>query len=111
AGKGVILLPLDTELMNNAFLDLLFRESFRLKIPVIGFSLSLAKRGAIVSLGLSPAALCKDLEKFAREILLDPNLPREKIFQDWELYLNQTVARKFGLTIPESILQSAMKVF
>jgi hypothetical protein len=113
ASSGWVLLAMDPGLMNSAFVSSLLLESFRKQIPVIGFSSSLVQQGALFALVLSPEKTAHELARFAQRMFA-PESKGARLFSPkecWDLYLNATVARKFGLTIPVDLLDAARRVF
>ncbi|MGO1296184.1 MAG: ABC transporter substrate-binding protein [Vibrio sp.] len=82
------------------------------KTPVFGAATSYVKRGAIASLGFDYYQIGQQTAAYVVDILngKKPGDMAVRVAKGSDLILNQTAAKKLGLTIPASVLARATKV-
>lgn len=96
----------DPAVYDSAVVKALLLEAIRTKIPVIGFSTKLARSGALLGIGVNPAAV----GEAAAEIVLRGESGRHEhptpVFA-----LNSIVADKLGITLSQTIRLRAAQVY
>lgn len=82
------------------------------KTPVFGAATSYVKRGAIASLGFDYYQIGQQTAEYVVDILngKQPGDMAVRVAKGSDLILNQTAAKKLGITIPQSVLARATKV-
>ncbi|MFZ2959637.1 MAG: ABC transporter substrate binding protein [Candidatus Ozemobacteraceae bacterium] len=107
------ILPPDPRLVNNAIIPSIFQESFRYKKPIVGFSESMVRQGAVFAFTMAPEELASGLLKYTDDLLRSPKTEAERSrkFSGWQLLLNVTVMKKIGLDPPEDVRRKAAKIF
>ncbi|MBF0501248.1 MAG: hypothetical protein HQM09_14005 [Candidatus Riflebacteria bacterium] len=107
------ILPPDPQLINNAIIPSIFQESFSGKKPIVGYSESMVRKGAVFALTLTPDELASGLMKYADDLLRpsEKEASRSRKFSGWQLILNVTVLKKMGLEVPEDLRGKAAKIF
>ncbi|EKD84142.1 MAG: hypothetical protein ACD_39C00218G0002 [uncultured bacterium] len=107
-----VMIPPDPGIMNNAIIQSIFLASFRSQTPVVSFSESLVKQGAVFAHVLTPLNLATSLGEIINEALnKGQSLPSARSFERWELILNTTVLEKFKLQVPDEIKKSATRLY
>lgn len=88
-------------------------DGVRLKIPVMAFTASYARSGALMSLSFN----YKDIGRQSGELVVRflKGEPYEKLAttipRKFDLYLNQIVAKQLGICFPDKIVHQAVEVF
>ncbi len=109
---GAVWLPVDPRLVNQAFLESLLTESFRSRTPIIGFSESQVRQGALFAFIVNPDKVSRAVWQYIEDIQMSEVRERSsRPFPNWELIINSTIAGKFGLVIPPDLLETAHRVF
>lgn len=83
-------------------------------IPVFGSEIEQVKMGCLAAEGLDYINLGKETGKMAAKILKGEASAQEmnyELLTDSSLYLNQAVADNLGITIPDSMTETAVEVF
>ena len=109
-GTSAIILSPDPGLMNDATLQSIFLTSFEKRIPVVGFSENLIRKGAAFAYVLSPEDLAAELLAFATTVI-DQQVGGHRRFNGWRLVLNRTILQKLGLPVPSALSRAAAKIF
>jgi putative ABC transport system substrate-binding protein len=88
-------------------------SGLKAKIPVMGISSHYVSAGALLALSCDYEDIAKQAGEIATRILYgkDPGTIPVGSPRKTKLYLNQVVADKIGIRIPEAILNDAEKVF
>lgn len=84
------------------------------QIPVFGSEIEQVKMGCLAAEGLDYINLGKETGKMAAKILKGEASAQEmnyELLTDSSLYINQAVADNLGITIPESMKETAVEVF
>lgn len=94
-----LLLP-DAVVLGGANLQSLLMASYRLRVPVIGFSPGLVKSGAVAAVYSSPSQIGSQGGAMARRWLSMGSLPASQYAGQYSLDINNHVARSLGLSLP-----------
>ena len=107
ADSDVLLALPDPDVFNSATAQTVFLTTYRYREPVVGYSASMTKAGALVSVYSTPAQIGEQTAELAARILaadgkaLPPQFPA-----DYSVAVNEYVARSLGIQLPP---QDAMK--
>ncbi|NLI75146.1 MAG: hypothetical protein GX442_01735 [Candidatus Riflebacteria bacterium] len=109
--RTAALLPPDPEIMNTAFVQAVLLAAFRSRSPVIGFSETLVKQGAVFAYVLSPEQLAATLADIIDHHPGQGPCPvASHFFTRWNLVVNATVIGKLGLALPEDVRSAATRL-
>jgi ABC-type uncharacterized transport system substrate-binding protein len=100
ADSDIFLLLPDALVLNGANLQSLLMASYRLRVPVIGFSPGLVKSGAVAAVFSSPAQIGWQGGLLARRWLANGVLPASQHAGQFSIDINSYVARSLGLSLP-----------
>jgi putative tryptophan/tyrosine transport system substrate-binding protein len=92
----------------------LLLAALRTNLPVFGFSPSFVRAGALVGVGVDPAAQGKQAAAMTGQILTSPNVDhnlRIEAPQIYQIAVNQIVADKIGVSLPQDLVKRATYVF
>lgn len=109
-GDSDVLLALpDPEVFNSATAQTVFLTAYRYREPVVGYSASMTRAGALISFYSTPAQIGRQVAALAVRILgsrdkaLPPQYPAE-----YSVALNDYVARSLGMQLPpEDVLKKS----
>jgi len=93
----------DPEILNRDTAQTIFLTTYRYRVPVMGYSHSLTRDGALVSIYSSPA----QVGQYAAEIALEAlsrgsiKLPPAQFSKYYSITTNQHVARSLGVDLPD----------
>ncbi|MFO7542584.1 MAG: hypothetical protein R6W97_07230 [Thiobacillus sp.] len=101
----------DSQVFNRNTAQSLFLTSYRYRDPVLGYSDSLTRAGALLSLYSSPAQIARQAAEWARVALDAPSVrlpaPSHPVY--FSVSVNDQVARSLGFTLPaEAKLEKAL---
>lgn len=102
AGKvdALLLLP-DAAVVGRATLPSLLLQTYRRRLPVMGYSEALSQAGALLSLYATPAQMGAEAGQLIRDLPPGPvRLPPPRHPRDFSLRVNDSVARSLGLPLP-----------
>lgn len=102
AGADLLLAVPDPLVFNRNTAQSLFLTSYRYRVPVVGYSRSLTRAGALVSLHSSPAQIGRQTAEWVSGALRGPvvRLPSSAYPAYFSVSINEQVARSLGLTVP-----------
>ncbi len=100
AGSEVFLLLPDAVVLSGANLQSLLMASYRLRVPVLGFSPGLVKSGAIAAVYSSPRQIGSHGGAMARRWIHGGALPPSQHAGQFSLDINSHVAKSLGLALP-----------
>lgn len=100
AGSEVFLLLPDAVVLSGANLQSLLMASYRLRVPVLGFSPGLVKSGAIAAVYSSPRQIGSHGGSMARRWIHGGALPPSQHAGQFSLDINSHVAKSLGLSLP-----------
>ena len=107
----VLLAVPDPLVFNRNTAQSLFLTSYRYREPVLGYSRSLTRAGALLSLHSSPAQIGRQAAEWVRSTLNDPSprLPAPAYPAYFSISINEQVARSLGFTLPsEEALEKSL---
>ncbi len=99
---------------NNDAKVALLLAALRAKIPVFGFSPSFVKSGAIIGIGIDPAAQGEQAGALAKKIFEHAGADADKQIhppQQFQIAVNQIVAEQIGVQLPAELVGKATYVF
>ena len=102
SGADVLLAVPDPQIFNRSTAQSLFLTSYRYRVPVLGYSHSLTRAGALLSLHSSPAQIGRQTAEWVSaairgaEVVLPP--PAHPDY--FSVSVNEQVARSLGLALP-----------
>ncbi len=101
----------DTLIFNRNTAQSLLLTSYRYRDPVLGYSRSLTRAGALLSLHSSPAQIGRQTAEWVRSALSTPSirLPSSTYPTYFSVSINEQVARSLGISLPsESELEKRL---
>ncbi len=101
----------DPLVFNRNTAQSLFLTSYRYREPVLGYSRSLTRAGALLSLHSSPAQIGRQAAEWVRSALGDPSLrlPAPAYPAYFSISINEQVERSLGFTLPsEEALEKSL---
>jgi ABC-type uncharacterized transport system substrate-binding protein len=106
-----ILLALpDAMVYNSLTIRNILMTSYRSNVPLVGFSPAYVKAGALCAVFSTPAQIAAQADKLIRQLDEVGELPPAQYPQDFEVMVNEQVARSLGLQIPGApVLRDEMK--
>jgi ABC-type uncharacterized transport system substrate-binding protein len=109
---GVLLSFADPVVYNRETVKSILLTSFRYRVPVVGFSQSYVRAGAVAAVYSTPEQIGEQLGGLLADLLGAPSRHLEELVRParWSLALNRRVARSLGLDLPrEEALQAALR--
>jgi putative ABC transport system substrate-binding protein len=107
------LVTLDTKVFFSQTIRLLFLESLKRKVPVIGLSSFFTKAGAAMSFDSDYKDVGRQSGEMASKVLagekisaIKPSHPRKYVYS-----LNLATAEKIGIVFPQNVVREAVEVF
>jgi putative tryptophan/tyrosine transport system substrate-binding protein len=111
SGAEVLLAVPDPQVFNRNTAQSLFLTSYRYRVPVLGYSRSLTRAGALLSLHSSPAQIGRQAAEWASSALNSAplKLPPPAHPAYFSISINEQVARSLGFALPpEAELEKRM---
>lgn len=109
-GSDVFLALADPLVFNATNLQNILLASFRARVPMVAFSPAYVRAGALMALHTTPAQAGAQAGVVVREWLLGSALPATALEPNqFEVTVNQHVARTFDLILDEKNLQQALR--
>ena len=95
----------DPLIFNRNTAQSLFLTSYRYRVPVLGYSRSLTRAGALLSLHSSPAQIGRQAAEWVRGAIqgVSVNLPPPAHPAYFSISINEQVARSLGFTLPPEV--------
>lgn len=105
SGADLLLAVPDAEIFNRNTAQSIFLTTYRYRIPVQGYSHSLTRAGAIVSLHSSPAQIGRQAAELVNQVLhaATPRLPSPAYPTYFSVSVNEQVARSLGVAMPSEM--------
>jgi ABC-type uncharacterized transport system substrate-binding protein len=102
SGADLLLAVPDPQVINRNTAQSLFLTSYRYRVPVLGYSRSLTRAGALLSLHSSPAQIGRQTAEWVGSALAGPavHLPAPAYPAYSSVSVNEQVARSLGFTLP-----------
>lgn len=106
--SDVLLVVPDAKVYNSNTVQNIMLASFRAKVPMVAFSPAYVRAGALLAVHVTPAQVGLQAAALAGAVLQGKTLPEAPIYsRDFEITVNEHVARSFGLTLdPDTLRQS-----
>ncbi len=103
----------DQKLYDTACVRTLLLSAVRAKIPVWGYSLGFVRAGAMIGVGVEPAAQGKQAAELIIKTLGDPANFKARAMppNHFQIAVNKIVADQIGIEIPDSVSRRASFVF
>jgi ABC-type uncharacterized transport system substrate-binding protein len=98
--SDVLLAETDPRVFNRNTAQSLFLTSYRYRTPVLGYSHSLTRAGALLSLHSSPAQIGRQAAESAMAVLQGGRFPQPSHPVYFSVSINEQVARSLGYTLP-----------
>lgn len=102
AGSDLLLAVPDPLVFNRNTAQSLFLTSYRYRVPIMGYSKSLTRAGALLSLHSSPAQIGREAAEWVGSALQGPavRLPPPAYPAYASVSVNEQVARSLGIVLP-----------
>lgn len=109
-GSADVLLALpDPYIINAETAQNLLITSFRLRVPVIGFSAAYVRAGALAAVFSSPAQVGAEAGDVARQVVRGQGLPAPRHPRNFSVAVNRQVARSLDLAVEdETVLRDRL---
>ena len=106
----VLLALADPQVYNSNSLQNILLTTFREKVPMVAFSPAYVRAGALMSLHVTPAQVGSQALGLVQLVLRDQTLPASAVeSRDFEVGVNEHVARSLGLTLDASALRLELR--
>jgi ABC-type uncharacterized transport system substrate-binding protein len=99
--SDVLLAIPDTSIVNASTSQNLLLTSFRFRVPVIGYSASYVRAGALAAVYSTPRQIGVEAGPVVRQFLRSGNLPAAKYPRSFTVTVNRQMADSLGLIVPE----------
>ncbi len=100
----------DSAIYNSSNIQNILLASVRAKVPLLAFSPAYARAGAALSLYVTPTQLGVQAGRLAHGVLQGKELAAAPLYaQDFELLVNQPVARALGLKLDATALREQLR--
>lgn len=108
--SDVLLAQPDTKVYNSNTVQNILLASFRAKVPMVAFSPSYVRAGALLAVHVSPAQIGAQAAALAGAVLQGKSLPEAPVYsREFEITVNEHVARSFGLTLDQETLRQSLR--
>jgi len=108
-GADVLLAVADGAVYNAASVSNILLTSYRAKTPVMAFSPSYVKAGALLSVHSTTAQAGTRIGTMAYDFLQSNTLPASQYPQDFSVHANEYVARSLGLELDAPVLTERLR--
>lgn len=99
----VLLALPDPAIYNANTLNNVLIAAYRQRVPIVTYASSQVRAGATLALHVTPALAGRQVGGVVRRVLLERRpLPPPAPSSDWQLAVNQQVARSLGVTAPDT---------
>ena len=103
--SDVLLALPDSSIVNVSTAQNLLLTSFRFRVPVIGYSASYVRAGALAAVYSTPRQIGLEAGQVVRQFLRSGSLPAAKYPRQFSVTVNRQMADSLGLNVPdESVL-------
>lgn len=100
----------DPEVYNSNNIQNILLTSFRARVPMLAFSPAYVRAGALLALHVTPTQIGQQAATLARAVLQGKALPATPVYsQDFQVAVNQHVARSLGLTLDADALRLQLR--
>jgi ABC-type uncharacterized transport system substrate-binding protein len=109
-GSDVLLALADPLVFNSSSIQNILLTTFRAKVPVVAFSPAYVRAGALLALYATPAQVGKQSGALVQAVLRGQPLPEQPVeANDFEVSVNEHVARALGLSLDGKALRLALR--
>lgn len=99
AERAILLALPDRVVFNSYTIQNILLTSYRHRSPLIGFSPAYVRAGALLGLFSTPAQISEQAAEAIRTVLAGGTLPPPQAPRQFEVGINQNVARSLGITL------------
>lgn len=99
AEPGALLATADTAVFNSQTIPSILLSAYRRRVPVVGFSQSYVKAGAVVALYSTPSQIAQQAAEIVRQALAGQGLPSAQYPRYFQVGVNARVAKSLDLQI------------
>jgi ABC-type uncharacterized transport system substrate-binding protein len=107
--SDVLLAIADPSVFNGETISSILMTGYRRQIPLVGFSPSYVKSGALMGLYATPAQVARAAASVVRDTLAGAPLPPPAAPHEFTVEINAAVARSLGLTVDEQEIRKRMR--
>lgn len=108
--EALWLIP-DATVVSKESLEFLLRECLDRRLPVMAFSGSMARAGALLAVGVDYRGLGSQTARVARRVLDGGTVGPPEPAQGTSLSLNLRTAEELGIVVPPAVVAKATEVF
>lgn len=109
-GSDVLLALADPLVFNSGSIQNILLTTFRAQVPVVAFSPAYVRAGALLALYATPVQVGKQAGALAQAVLRGQPLPEQPVeSNDFEVSVNEHVARALGLSLDGKALRLALR--
>jgi ABC-type uncharacterized transport system substrate-binding protein len=101
----------DSGIYTEATVRSLLLTALRRRVPVFGFSSSFVRSGALVGIGIDPAAQGAQAAGIVTRLLAGGAADAAIAPPDYEVEVNLVVAQKLGIELPPALIRRATQVY
>lgn len=105
----VLLALADPQIYNRSSIQNILLTSFRAQVPMQAFSPSYVRAGALLAVYSTPQQIGKQTARMAKSMLQSQSLPPPQYPQEFEVDVNEHVARSLGLNLDERTLSDQLR--
>jgi putative ABC transport system substrate-binding protein len=105
----VLLAVADPQVYSSATISGILLSTYRARTPVLAFSPAYVKAGALLALHTTPAQVGTQVAVMARQLLQGGPLPSPQYPTDYQVSVNEHVARSLGLTLDARSLEDRLR--
>lgn len=107
--SDVLLALADPEIYNSHTLQNILLSSFRSRVPMLAFSPAYVRAGALMAVYSTPAQIARQAAGLARGVLQGQALGAPQYPTQFEVGVNEHVARSLGLSIDAAALEDRLR--
>lgn len=111
AHPDVVWTAADTAVFDTGTIKTLLKETLAARVPVFGFSLQFVRAGALVGIGVTPQGQAAQAAALAQRLMAGDSPRAEALPPRVRLAVNTTVARRLGVSLPESFMRSVDETY
>ncbi len=105
----VLLAVADPQVYSSATISGILLSTYRARTPLMAFSPAYVKAGALLALHTTPAQVGAQVATMARSALQGGGLPTPQYPVDYQVSVNEHVARSLGLTLDARTLEDRLR--
>jgi ABC-type uncharacterized transport system substrate-binding protein len=106
--SDVLLAVADPAVFSGETISSILMAGYRRQVPLIGFSPSYVKSGALIGLYATPAQIARATANVVRDVLSGGPLPSPAVPLEFTVDINSAVARSLGLSLDEQDILKRM---